>query len=165
MTNIARKFLEFILTTFITKAEILGERIVAILNIDSMLDVSFIIKRMRPTGSAFEAMFAFPLLWNMFDLRRQAERMVRSITCPTEHEQILICSLTTDFARFAVQAFPVGLEHFLYFIGCELQTICMKTLSTKSTCHKIALVAKGPTKVAHFFKNEPWVIEAASDGV
>lgn len=70
MANVTRQLLEFILAAFIAKTEILGKRIIAVLNIDSVLDVSLIVKLMSPTRSTFEAVFTFPLLWNVLDLRR-----------------------------------------------------------------------------------------------
>jgi len=120
MANIALLLLVFVLATFIAQAEVFRKRVIAVLDVGSRINVTLVIIFLRTTALALKAMLTFPFLRNMLNLWGETERMIRSVASSTEHQVVFVSCFAADFARFAVQAFPIRLIHSIYLIRGQL---------------------------------------------
>lgn len=160
--DLALLFFVFVLAAFVTKGEIFRQGIITICQIYTVLDVFFVVEFIGAAILTLETIFALPGLRYMSDLRLQAERVVGPVTNVAEWQVLLMSGLTTDFARFAIDALPVG---FSDVFGRQLQTIDMIALGTQGAGQEVFLVAECTAEVAHVFENEPRIIKRASDRV
>ena len=92
--DVAALLFEFILPTAVAKCKVLTERVIAVRQVDPIFDIFIIVVFVCVARLALEAMLTLPLLWNICDLWLKAERVVWSITSPTEVELVLIRCLS-----------------------------------------------------------------------
>lgn len=106
-TDIALQLLGFIPAALVAQLEVLGQRVVFVRQVRTVLDVRLAVELVCAAAVALETVLALPLLRNVLDLRRQAERMVRSIASSAEHQQVFFSCSAAHLACLAVEAPPV----------------------------------------------------------